>query len=135
MSEYLIEPKSFSPIELYHGERWLLDSGIISESTAGTLMAYGYLIPNVKNVKLEIDMDMDNNFQNPTCRYEITFPWLKSILFKRAKKALAKGTVAGKLQAFIYIKLGAPTPAVEDILKRMALEFLPKGFSVVVNVK
>lgn len=135
-NDSLLEQKNFSALELFQGERWLLESGVITESTADTLMSYGYMIPDILKVDLKIDMDIENNCSNPTCSYDLQLTKFKGFLYRKAQKAREQGGLIGKLKLLIYIKFGAPSPnQMENGVHRMAVEFLPKNFKVYINVR
>lgn len=54
-----IAPRDFSGPDLFQAERWLLENGLISETSADTLVMYGWMAPNVKAVELRIDLDLE----------------------------------------------------------------------------
>ena len=131
----LVAPRNYSVIDLFHGERWLMESGIFTESTADTLMGYGYMVPDVRKVDMEIDLDTAHNGQNPSVKYLIRLSFKKRFLLRRASSAQAQGGLLGKLKLFCWIKLGAPVPGqLEAELTRMAQEFLPSTYKISVNL-
>lgn len=135
MQDFLSEQKA-SLTEVFAGEQWLLESGLVPQTSIDTLLGYAYMQPGVANVEVIIDAAAAASGLPALVVYKIGLQaglkrrhrWLKSLL--------NKNTIIAKLMALVLIKFRAPIPGmIERNVKFLAGDYLPKNFKVEVHVE
>jgi hypothetical protein len=109
------------------GARWLLNSGVFSDLAGDELIAMAYE-PAVKEVKIEIDRDMDNGGEYPSVTYLITLTPFKYLLYR-----MSQLTGFGKILALLSSYLGAPI-GIESRIAKRAVSYLPAQYTVLVRI-
>jgi hypothetical protein len=122
-------------MELFQAEKWLLEQGLISETSADTLVMYGYMAPYATRVSVRVDLDTPNQGRSPSVEYRIGIPRFRHILYSLCR-GLESGGVLRKAALLVLLALGAPVPgSIESFVRGMALNLLPRGFEVRVYVE
>jgi hypothetical protein len=108
--------------------------GVVPDSSADTLLMYGYAQKGVTKVRLEIDRDEENNGKNQKVIYHLSLEpsvYLKWKAVQEAKKI--KSSLFRKTALLALSKAGAPI-GMEDNIKLHASNYLPASFSIEVCV-
>jgi hypothetical protein len=106
-----------------------MENGMMPSTAVDSLLSFGYMIPGVANVSLEIDQE------KRIVNYEVFIEpkaYKKYVLVTK----LSKGGIFKKLLALILIsKFNAPRPNVyNDFIEINARAYLPINYQVNVNV-
>lgn len=114
-----------------------MNNGIFSEPAVDTLLGYAYMQPGVRKVQLKIDLDEKNDGKAPSIIYTVRLSFWKSVKRKAVQSFYVKKGLFNKLVALGLVSiLRAPRPeALENNVKRIAKNFLPENYSVIVNVE
>ena len=113
-----------------------MQNGLISETSADTLMGYGYMQSSVSKVSITIDLDLDNGSSCPKVFYTIELEKRQSKLHSKVKHFSNSKTIWGKFRLFLLLRKGGPIPGViEDKIARLAKEYLPENYQVNIDVK
>lgn len=110
----------------------MIASGVIPDGAIDTLLMYAYVEPGIKDVRLEINQDEDNDGKNPFVKYVLTLKTWKRLLFKVS--LLAGKGILGKIFVYLLAKFGAPVGIRERVMSR-AKDYLPPNFGASVEVK
>lgn len=138
LTNLLAEQESASLIEIFGGQQWLLENGIVSEPAIDTLLGYAYMQPGVRNVKVQIDLDEKNDGKVPTVKYQVQLSlWPSSRLKLLNRFMKGENTIFNKLAALALMRVFRfePSTYIENTTIRFAKSFLPKKYAVTVDVK
>ena len=107
-----------------------MESGMMPATAVDTLLSFGYTVPGVANVTLEILQE------NKVVNYDITLT-PKAFRLHRWTTYLSKGGIFKKIIALILVtSFKAPKPGVyREYVTYSASSYLPSNFQVNVNVR
>lgn len=117
-------------------EKWLLQNGLITETSADNLLGYAYMLPGVEKANLKIDLDTANLGVNPSVTYEVELEKVLSKKYALFKKHLDQKDLFSKVLVLGLFQLKIPTPGYfENEITLLAKRYLPENYKVIVNVR
>jgi hypothetical protein len=109
---------------------------MFSEASIDVLMGYAYMQPGVSQVRVGLDFDEKNDGKKPRVIYKIRLAFWLGIKYSLANNFASKPGIFNKLMALFMIRIGSPAPkAIEATVARYAIAFLPKKYSVEVEIE
>lgn len=120
--------------ERYFTDNWLLQAGVLSESSVQTLLLYAYGVKGVTKVMLELNSEAIAQGSAPILTYKVTMHPYYTFRWKKLQEAMAiKGEVWRKINTLFWAKMGAPI-GIDSLIIDQATKFLPPQYTVKVEV-
>lgn len=131
-----VELKSTSLELQLKSEQWLLESGLISDTSVDTLLMYAYAQLGVEQVKLTIDADDKGDGQKPIVVYEIILSKKLAASYRVINKLASNPTLFNRLRTLWMLRRGVPYPkTIEAEIIKLASLFLPERYKITVEWK
>lgn len=138
-SELLTEQKNTSSSEfgtILASEKWLLTNGLISETSADTLLGYAYMLPGVDKADISINLDYEHGGENPSVSYKLNLSKQVKKKYLAFTKAIKSNSLFSKLKVLYYFWKKIPAPGFyENQLTLLAKRYLPDNYQVNINVE